>query len=390
LQIKALEIIAKILGREVKIEDGISDWDSVEFVQAILSIEDEFGLSLPMDKVIKEGQKAKNVGELLSIFEKRKKCLVLDLDNTLYEGVISEEEIKPYRDFQKEILEINKKGIILAIATKNNPEDIEPAFEHPSMLLKKEHFSAIKASWQPKSESIKQIAKFLNIGLDSVVFLDDNPIEREEVRQNCPEVVVADFPPKDLYEKYFYSWILTDEDLRKTQMYADNAKREENKKNFASLDDFINDLNIELTVQKVDKSTVVRAAQMLQKTNQFNLTTKRFSETQISQMLDDSSILMFIGHVKDKFGDMGFSILSIVKLTSESEAEIDCFLMSCRIMWRKIEFKFLTEIEKILANRGVKTVRATYVPSEKNSPCMDFYAQAGYETAGKYYFIRKL
>jgi len=328
-----------------------------------------------------------------------KKCLVLDLDNTLWGGVISEDgvnEIKldnhgpnsRFYDFQKEILEIYKKGVLLAIASKNNLEDIEPAFLHPFMLLKKEHFSAIAANWQPKSESIRQIAKTLNIGLDSFVFVDDSPVEREEVRLNCPEVIVADFPEDtsllpelavDLYDKYFYLWNLTNEDLRKTEMYADNAKREENKKNYANLDDFIKDLNICLSVQKVDNSTIARASQMLQKTNQFNLTTKRYTETQVVQMASDPKILMLIGNVKDKFGDNGFSILGIAKLISETEAEIDSFLMSCRIMGRKIEFTFLKEMEKKLTSMGIKIIYANYIPTAKNSPCKNFYIEAGYK-----------
>jgi FkbH-like protein len=255
------------------------------------------------------------------------------------------------------------------------------------MLLKKENFSAIIAGWQPKSESVKQIAKVLNIGVDSLVFVDDNPVEREEVRQNCPEAVVADFPEDtsllpefaiNLYDEYFYSWNLTEEDLGKAKMYAENAKREDNKKAFASLDEFIKDLNICLMVQRVDNSTIARAHQMLQKTNQFNLTTKRYTEAEVAQMANDSSFLMLIGNVKDKFGDNGFSILSIIKLKSETEAEIDSFLMSCRIMGRRIEFTFLREIEKRLENIGVRTIYANYVPSAKNSPCKDFYEEAGY------------
>ena len=328
-----------------------------------------------------------------------KKCLVLDLDNTLWGGVIGEDgvnEIKldnhgqnaRFYDFQKEILEIHKKGILLAIASKNNPEDVELGFEHPFMVLKKEDFSVIIANWQPKSESMKQIAKALNIGIDSLVFIDDNPVEREEIRQNCPEVVVADFPEDtsllpelavDLYDKYFYSWNLTKEDLQRTKMYADNAKREEDKKNFANLDDFIKDLNICLSVQKVDNSTTARASQMLQKTNQFNLTTKRYTETEVAQMLDNPNILMLIGNVKDKFGDNGFSILGIAKLISETEAEIDSFLMSCRIMGRKIEFTFLRDMEKYLADMGIKTIYANYIPTAKNSPCKNFYIEAGYD-----------
>lgn len=328
-----------------------------------------------------------------------KKCLVLDLDNTLWGGVIGEDGINGIKldnhgqnarfyDFQKELLEIHKKGILLAVASKNNLEDIEPVFAHNSMLLKKEYFVSIIANWQPKSESIRQIAKTLNIGVDSLVFVDDNPLEREEVRLNCPEVVVADFPEDtsllpelaiDLYEKYFYSWNLTEEDLNKTQMYAENEKREESKKTFTCLDDFIKDLNIQLEIKKVDNLTIARASQMLEKTNQFNLTTKRYTETEVVQMANDSQILMLIGSVKDKFGDNGFSILCIAKLKSETEAEIDSFLMSCRIMGRKIEFDFLRETEKILANTGVKTIYASYIPSAKNNPCKNFYADAGYK-----------
>jgi FkbH-like protein len=333
-----------------------------------------------------------------------KKCLVLDLDGTLWGGVIGEDGVNGikldrygqnsrYYDFQREILKIHDKGILLAIASKNNPEDVEDAFKHPCMLLRKEHFSAIIANWQPKSDSMKQIAEMLKIGIDSLVFVDDNPVEREEVRQNSSEVTIADFPEDtsllsefsiELYDKYFYSWTLTNEDLQKTRMYADNKKREESKKTFANLDDFLKDMNIKMSVQRVDDSTVARAFQLIYKTNQFNLTTRRYTESEIAQMISDPNILFLIGSVKDRFGDNGYTILCVAIIESETEAKLDSFLMSCRIMGRKIEFSFLKEVESMLATMGVDTILAEYIPSNKNLPCRNFYNDAGYNEVSEF------
>jgi FkbH-like protein len=328
----------------------------------------------------------------------QKKCLALDLDNTLWGGVISENGIDGivlnnygegarFYDFQKIIKAIQKRGILLAVLSKNNMDDAEKAFTHPQMLLKQNDFAAMAVNWDRKSDNIAKIAKELNIGLADFVFIDDNPVEREEMKLNQPEVIVVDFPEDtsrlaqfaiEIYNQYFLTLSLSQEDEIKTRMYSENKLRETKKNEFLSIEDFLIDMDIKLSVMKVTAEDVIRSAQMTQKTNQFNLTTKRYSESDITNMINDENILLLIGHVQDKYGDNGNSILSIVRFVSPCIAEIDTFLMSCRIMNRTVEFGFLYEIEKILKEKGIKTICAQYIKTGKNSPACLFFDSAGY------------
>jgi FkbH-like protein len=242
-------------------------------------------------------------------------------------------------------------------------------------------------NWDSKSSNIIKMAKDLNLGLDAFVFVDDNPVEREEMRLMCPEVIVPDFP-KDtsqlmqfanaLYNEYFYAFKISKEDLKKSQMYKENAARNAAMSQFSSFDDFLVNMEIKLSIKKVNSEYITRSFQMIQKTNQFNLTTKRYSEEDIANMLSCLDILMFIGHLQDKYGDNGNSILCIIRMLSSHEAEIDTFLMSCRVMNRTIEFGFLYEIERMLKEIGIGVVYARYIKTPKNSPVEMFFDDAGY------------
>jgi FkbH-like protein len=328
-----------------------------------------------------------------------KKCLVLDLDNTLWGGIIGEDGIEGiqlddhgegarFYEFQKILKEIRSKGILLAVISKNNMEDVENVFSNPHMVLQKEDFIAMAINWNTKSVNIVQIADDLNIGLDTFVFIDDNPVEREEMRQLQSDVVVANFPEDttqlphfaiEIYDQYFYSWDFSQEDIKKSQMYRENAQRHKAATTFTSLEDFLKDMNIRLTIKQVDSEYVIRAFQMLQKTNQFNLTTIRYSKEDVSRMLSDNNTLVLMGHVQDKYGDNGNSILLIARMISAHEAEIDSFLMSCRIMNRSIEFGFLYEAEKMLKAMGADIIHARYIRTAKNSPAGMFFDEAGYK-----------
>jgi FkbH-like protein len=353
--------------------------------------------SLSGDRII-----AKKIHQLIRpYFLPAKKCLILDLDNTLWGGVIGEDGVEGiqldnhgegarFYDFQNVLLDIHQRGILLAVASKNNQKDAEQAFSHPHMLLKKKDFSAFITGWNSKSDDIIQISHILNIGLDSLVFVDDNQVEREEVRQRLAEVAVPEFPSDttrlyqfaiDLYDQYFFTLQLSNEDINKAKMYEENAKRKESIKSFASLEDFLIDLNMKLHIEKANLNSLIRVHQMLQKTNQFNVTSKRYSESDLTGMLNDHSIMIFHGKVCDKYGDNGNSILTIVRITSDCDAEVDSFLMSCRIMNRSIEFGFLYEIEKILKSIGIKNIYAVYEKTAKNAPASNFFENAGYEIA---------
>jgi FkbH-like protein len=328
----------------------------------------------------------------------RKKCLVLDLDNTLWGGVIGEDGLQGielsatkegsrFRDFQKRIKDLKDQGVLLTIVSKNNEEDaIETIREHPDMVLREDDFVIIKSNWEPKQVNILNIAQELNIGLDSLVFIDDNPIEREAVKSALPEVNVPDFPKDtsmlesfaiEISRRYFPILKLTDEDLNKTNQYKVEQKRNEIKQKSISIEEYLESLEMKKTFRQIDETDVTRAAQLTQKTNQFNLTTRRYTESDIWNMMKSKDYQVWISELEDKFGSYGKVILAIVKF-EENTAIIDTFLMSCRVMGRNIEKDFLSEIEKEMTLKGKSKIIAAYIPTSKNSVVKDFWPQNGY------------
>lgn len=327
---------------------------------------------------------------------KRKKCLVLDLDHTLWGGILGEDGISgiqigdaypglAFRTFQELLLQAQKNGVILAVCSKNNLDDVKEVWaKNPYLILKEEHFSCIRANWQNKAENIQSIAQELNIGLDSLVFIDDNPAERQMVTQVLPEVEVPDFPkePYDLpaffwtvWDQFFKVFELTNEDKAKTKQYIENKNRTQAKAKFVNVDEYIGSLEMTLFPKIVDEFSAVRVAQMTQKTNQFNLTTKRYD---VSEITDFSKMGHLVYHmaVSDKFGDSGITLLSIVKINGDA-AEIDLFLLSCRILGRGIESEFFKGLMNQLVLRKVKSVTAEFIPSKKNKQTEDFYEKMG-------------
>jgi len=351
-------------------------------------------LSFSASKILTE-----KVSQLIRFFEKtRKKCLVLDLDNTLWGGLIGEDGIEGiilsehkegarYYDFQKRIKEIKETGVILAICSKNNMEEVETAFKHSSMVLHKNDFAVIKANWEEKYKNIKEIANELNIGLDSIVYIDDNPVEREKVKLQLPMLTVPDFPEdtenlssfaKEIYNKYFYIFDLFEEDKKRTEMYNQNRQREEAKSLYNNLDDYLKSLEMVMKIKIADEADVPRISQLTQKTNQFNLTTIRYAENQILDLIKSDDYILFVGSVTDKYGDNGKCVLVIIRKRDDQESEIETFLMSCRVMGRKIETAMLQFIEKYLMQHGVKSLTARYIQTQKNTPVAMFYENHGY------------
>jgi FkbH-like protein len=335
--------------------------------------------------------------QIRAIEMKRKKCLVLDLDNTLWGGVLGEDGVsgvalggdypgKAFLLFQQQLFELSRQGVILAVCSKNNIEDVRELWrEHPDAVLKEEHFAALRINWNNKADNIREIATELNIGLDSLVFLDDNPSERELVKHYLPEVVAPDFPAqpyllptffKGLAERYFATYALTDEDRDKTAQYKANSKRAQAQQSFTDMDEYIRYLEIELTVVDVSELTLPRAAQMTQKTNQFNLTTRRYTETDLQNKLSSGSRILTLS-VRDRFGDSGLTGLCIIDY-HEQTAHIDALLLSCRILGKGIENKFVTNIMKQLHQQGIKEVTAEYIPTAKNRQVCDFYEKRGF------------
>jgi len=328
---------------------------------------------------------------------RRKKCIVLDLDNTLWSGILGEDgpdsikmgEDYPgsvYRFFQAYLLELSRIGILLAICSKNNEDDVFAVLDnHPDMLLRKDSISAYKINWNNKADNIKEIASELNIGLDSMVFIDDNPAERELVKQALPEVSVPDFPArpylypvfiKQLTDNYFGGYTLTLEDLEKKRQYKENAERAQYKNQFTDIDNYLRSLEMKLTIEKLNEFNRARLAQMTQKTNQFNLTARHYTETEI-QTLADNGALVYGLRAKDRFGDNGLTGMMIVVIEKET-AFIDTLLLSCRVLGRKIETGFVQFVLMKLEEKGLQKVKASFIKTAKNKQVEKFYDSIGF------------
>ncbi|WP_321281274.1 HAD-IIIC family phosphatase [Marinifilum fragile] len=330
----------------------------------------------------------------------RKKCLVLDLDNTLWGGILGEDGINGiqiggdypgnvFLEFQKALLELKRTGVILTVCSKNNEQDVIDVWEkNPFLLLRNKDFSAYRINWNNKVDNIKEIAQELNIGLDSIVFIDDNPVERELVRQLLPSVETPEFPAQvyslpffinTIIDKYFGIYNITAEDKVKTEQYVANKQRVNAKNAYSDLSDYIKSLEIEITLQDADSFNFSRIAQLTQKTNQFNLTTKRYVESEIIDLVKGGSKVNCIS-VKDKFGDSGITGVAIIKLDkTKKSAIIDSFLLSCRILGRGIEDAFILSLLSDLKSNGINTVYASYLSSPKNKQVSEFYEKVGFE-----------
>ncbi len=328
----------------------------------------------------------------------RKKCIVLDLDNTLWGGIVGEDGLNNiqignnypgniFKHFQEQILAVHNTGVLLAICSKNNYEDVAEVFnKHPEMILKLENFIIYKINWNNKADNIKAIASELNIGLDSLVFIDDNPTERDLVRSAIPDVIVPEFPKQvyqiptffeQVYDDYFKVYALTDEDKVKNEQYQLVQKSNQEKEQFQSIDEYLQNLEITITIQQVNEITLPRASQLTQKTNQFNLTTIRYTESDLLSILKNSGIIYLLS-VSDKFGDSGISGEIIIKLENDV-AIIDSFMMSCRVLGKKIERTFLNEILSMLKAKNINQVYANYIKSSKNIQVVDFFDNNGFE-----------
>lgn len=325
-----------------------------------------------------------------------KKCIVLDLDNTLWGGIVGEDGIegiklgpnpegRPFLEFQKYILSLFHKGIILAINSKNNMDDaLKVIREHPHMILKEEHFASMMINWNDKIANFKAIAKELNIGLDSFVFFDDDKINREMVKCALPQVKVVDLPEdSSLYLKVikelddFNTYQITEEDAKRSRMYAQQRKRREFSNSIQNVEEYLKGLGIRIFIGKADKFTIPRVAQLIQKTNQFNMTTRRYTQEEVEKFVNSDGHLVLSVTVKDKFGDNGLTGAAIIKKRRE-EWFIDSFLLSCREIGRRVEDAVLAYIFEEAKKEGVKTISGEFVMTKKNAPAKDFYKERGF------------
>ncbi len=327
-----------------------------------------------------------------------KKVLLLDLDNTLWGGLAGEADHTPvvlsaehtglmYRNLQQVISQMQRQGVLLGIVSKNNEKDAMDIIAcHPHMVLRPEDFVAMRINWQPKPENIAEIAEGLNLGLDSFVFWDDSPAERELVKAMLPQVTVPDFPdrPEELvpamiqiYRQYFEQAAITREDRSKTKQYAENAKRNALKTQAVDFASYLRQLAIEIT-REAPAANLERLTQLIHKTNQFNLTTKRYEQSDIQKFLQDTQTHIFLYRVKDCFGDNGIVAVVIVNLTGTAPS-IDTFVMSCRVMGRNIENAIIDDIESTLYAHGYTVLQAQYIPTAKNKPVENLFDKLGYE-----------
>jgi len=325
---------------------------------------------------------------------KRKKCIVVDLDNTLWGGVIGEDGLegialgqnapgKLYLEFQHFLLSYYHQGVLLAICSKNNESDALDVFHnHPDMVLHWEHFSAHRINWIDKRTNLRDIAKELNIGLDSFVFLDDSAVERELIKQSLPEVTVPDFPatpyllPKFMLRFHWFDTLtLTNEDKQRSKLYIQQRERAEFKSSVESLEEFYHSLQMKLQIESLNDFNKSRIIQLTQKTNQFNLTTRRYSEEQVMGFISRGGYV-WCCRVIDRFGDNGIAAVCIVSL-HDAKAEIDTFLLSCRVIGRTVETAFLNWIMNFLYNQGISKLNGSYLPTQKNALVKDFYPNHG-------------
>lgn len=320
------------------------------------------------------------------------KVIVLDCDGTIWKGVVGEEGVTgiemdaPRQFLQEFMVRQSEAGMLICLCSKNNEADVLEVFEKRfDLALKREHFVAWRINWQPKSENIKSLAMELNLGLDSFVFIDDNPVECAEVEANCPEVLTLLLPEKseEILRFLNHVWAfdhagVTEEDKQRTEMYKQNAKREQLRAKSLTLGNFLEGLGLEVEIGEITPAQLGRVSQLTLRTNQFNFTTIRRSESEIKQLLESQELEGLRVEVRDRFGDYGLVGL-ILFACDNNKLRVDSFLLSCRALGRGVEHQMLAKLGKIAADRGVYGVELVYVKTKKNEPALNFLESLGVE-----------
>jgi len=331
-----------------------------------------------------------------SVFGKNKKALALDLDNTLWGGVVGDDgperlELgqetsrgQAYTEFQSYLKELHDLGILLTILSKNEEENALAGLEHPQMILKKEDFIKIRANWEPKSTNLLQIAEELTLLPEAFVFADDQPAEREIVKCQVPQVSV---PPMDQPEHYirnidragyFERTYFSQDDLKRNDMYRQNVRRMTAQKEFHNYEEYLRSLHMQAEIRQFEPLYMSRIAQLTNKSNQFNLTTKRFSEAEMKSYAQRDDYICLYGKLTDKFGDNG--IVTVVMGRQENDIlHLELWLMSCRVLRRGMEDAMLDELVRRAVEKGVKSIKGYYYQTAKNGMVKDFYGQCGFQ-----------
>lgn len=326
------------------------------------------------------------------------KCLVLDCDNTLWGGVVGDDGLggiqlgedfpgNVYKEFQRKLLSLKHRGILLALASKNSEEDVLEVFDqHPDSLLKREDFAAIQIHWNDKASSLRAIAEELNIGTDALAFFDDNPVERDWVSTQMPEVNIVEVPGNPLGyisaiddSVAFDSLFISDEDRARPAMYQEQVQRQSLQKQSVSVREFLESLEMKVTVGFVNSKTLPRVTQLLNKTNQFNLTTRRHTESELQSIIDSNAVAIWI-RVSDRFGDNGLVGVAIASPLPEQSGTwiLDTVLMSCRVLGREVDTAMLSIVGRFVAEKGGTSMVGEYVPTAKNGMVSEFYPGHGF------------
>jgi FkbH-like protein len=340
------------------------------------------------------------VSHVRAVLGLSRKVLVTDLDNTLWRGVIGEDglegiaigpgspEGEAHLALQRYLRELKSKGVVLAVCSKNNPEDARLPFErHTHMALRLDDFAAFRANWEDKVTNLRAMARDLSLGLESFVFLDDNPVEREWVRSQLPEVAVVELGPSPFHfvrdldrGRYFETLSLSAEDLARAAQYRIEAQRESLRSSAASLDEFLHRLQLQARVEPVSPRNLTRVTQLINKTNQFNLTTRRYTEAQVRALAEDPGAWTGAFHLSDSMGSYGLiGVVFCRPFGGEPAWEIDTWLMSCRVLGRQMEKFMLDRLLEAAIQKRVPRIVGVYRRTAKNGMVENLYGQLGFQ-----------
>ncbi len=356
-------------------------WHSYKYALCVPAIPE---LAFSVAKIIK------------SVYGRNKKAFVLDLDNTLWGGIVGDDGVENlvlghetsagqvYCAFQEYLKEYKALGVLLNIDSKNEHENAIAGLNHPAGVLKPEDFIQIKANWEPKDRNLVQIAKELNLMPDSMVFVDDNPAEREIVRGQVPGVAVPDLERPEEYAKvidrsgFFEVTNLSEDDRKRTAMYQENAKRAKEEAAFENYEDYLKALDMKAEIKSFAPVYMARIAQLTNKSNQFNLTTRRYTQPEIEAAAADPDCITLYGKLQDKFGDNG--VISVVIGHKEDQIlHIDLWIMSCRVLKRDMEYAMMDTLAEACNKQGITEIRGYYYPTAKNAMVKEFYALQGFD-----------
>ncbi len=348
------------------------------------------------------------VGFALAALGKATKCIVLDLDNTLWGGVLGEDGAsgialgpqwpgQQFLDFQRELLDLQRQGILLALSSKNNEDEVLHVLrEHPHMLIREQHLAALRVNWEDKASSIRSIAAELNIGLDHMLLIDDSPHERAWVHEQIPQLIVPDLPTdSSLYADWIGSLpsllVLgqTSEDARRTAQYQETRERDAYRSRVGSVEDFLRGLELRVSIELVGDDSMSRVVQLFLKTNQFNLTTRRHDETTIRRNVSRGDWRVYTMRVADRFGDFGLTGVAVA-VPGPGDWLLDSFLMSCRVIGKSVESALIARIAADARATGATALSAEFIDSGRNQVAATFLPNHGFEEDGGGRWVRRL